>query len=120
MMDELDDSFEDPDYKEDKLDSDVDMFDMTDEENQEDVTMEDVRRKEKPQAEIRVYMDPPVERGDGDTDKDSGDIFIYLLHWLQAQSGTIQYVHTYTVLNSTQTILLSVTCWFDELCFLIF
>ena len=25
--------------------------------------------------EIRVYMDPPVERPDGDTDKDSGIVF---------------------------------------------
>jgi hypothetical protein len=48
------------------------MFDMSDEDDQEEVTMETVRKKEKPQAEIRVYMDPPLERADGDTDKDSG------------------------------------------------
>jgi hypothetical protein len=32
-----------------------------------------VRRQEQPQKEIRVYMDPPIERADGDTDKDSSE-----------------------------------------------
>ncbi len=32
-----------------------------------------VRRQEKPREEIQVYMDPPIERADGDTDKDSGE-----------------------------------------------
>ncbi len=32
-----------------------------------------VRRQEQPREEIRVYMDPPVERADGDTDKDTGE-----------------------------------------------
>jgi len=28
------------------------------------------------EPEVKVYMDPPVERPDGDTDKDSGKIII--------------------------------------------
>jgi hypothetical protein len=42
-------------------------------EEEEGVNLEVVRRQEKPWEEIRVYMDPPIERADGDTDKDSGE-----------------------------------------------
>jgi len=31
-----------------------------------------------PDEEIRVYLDPPVERADGDTDKDSGKKITFL------------------------------------------
>jgi hypothetical protein len=41
-------------------------------EEEEGVNLDLVRRQEKPQEEIRVYMDPPIERADGDTEKDSG------------------------------------------------
>ncbi len=37
------------------------------------MTLDVVRRQEQPREEIRVYMDPPIERADGDTDKDSGE-----------------------------------------------
>jgi hypothetical protein len=37
------------------------------------VNLDVVRRQEQPREEIRVYMDPPIERADGDTDKDSGE-----------------------------------------------
>jgi hypothetical protein len=53
---------------------------MGDEEEQEEeeepvITLQDMRRtKMKPVEEIRVYMVPPVERTDGDTDRDSGRI----------------------------------------------
>ena len=76
-MDELDDEYRDPDYEEEK-NSDVEMFEDDedkedeDKENQEVVNLDVVRRKEQPPTEVRVYMDPPVERGDGDTDRDTG------------------------------------------------
>jgi hypothetical protein len=40
---------------------------------EEGVNLDVVRRQEKPREEIRVYMDPPIERADVDTDKDSGE-----------------------------------------------
>jgi hypothetical protein len=42
-------------------------------EEEEGVNLDMVRRQEQPREEIRVYMDPPIERADGDTDKDSGE-----------------------------------------------
>ena len=45
----------------------------SDEEEEEGVNLDVVRRQEQPREEIRVYMDPPIERADGDTDKDSGE-----------------------------------------------
>ena len=50
----------------------MDMYE-SDEEEEEGVNLDVVRRQEKPREEIRVYMDPPIERADGDTDKDSGE-----------------------------------------------
>jgi hypothetical protein len=35
-------------------------------------TQKTIIRASTPREEIRVYMDPPVEKGDGDTDVDSG------------------------------------------------
>jgi hypothetical protein len=49
----------------------MDMYESDEEE--EGVNLDVVRRQEKPREEIRVYMDPPIERADGDTDKDSGE-----------------------------------------------
>jgi hypothetical protein len=81
MVEELDDSFNDPDYEGEKTDSSSDsetnmsvgMGDRAEKEKEEPITMQDLRRrKEQPVDEIRVYMDPPIERADGDTDRDSG------------------------------------------------
>jgi hypothetical protein len=66
--DGYDDDVRDPDYEGDK-ESDVDMFESDKEE--EGVNLDVVRRQEQPREEIRVYMDPPIERADCDTDKDS-------------------------------------------------
>jgi len=74
LVDDLDDDYRDPDYEEEK-DSDVDMFEDSgdeDEEEEEGVNLDVVRRHEQPSEEIRIYMDPPIERADGDTDRDSG------------------------------------------------
>ena len=49
----------------------MDMYESDEEE--EGVNLDVVRRQEKPREEIRVYMDPPIERADGDTNKDSGE-----------------------------------------------
>jgi hypothetical protein len=49
----------------------MDMYESDEEE--EGVNLDVVRRQEQPREEIRVYMDPPIERADGDTDKDSGE-----------------------------------------------
>ncbi len=35
-------------------------------------TQKTIIRASTPREEIQVYMDPPVEKGDGDTDVDSG------------------------------------------------
>ncbi|MFN9907751.1 MAG: hypothetical protein ACK56F_16760, partial [bacterium] len=68
--DAYDDDVRDPDYEGDK-ESDVDMYESDEEE--EGVNLDVVRRQEQPREEIRVFMDPPIERADGDTDKDSGE-----------------------------------------------
>jgi hypothetical protein len=60
----------DPDYEGDK-ESDVDMYESNEEE--EGGNLDVVRRQEQPREEIRVYMDPPIERADGDNDKGSGE-----------------------------------------------
>jgi hypothetical protein len=49
----------------------VDMYERDEEE--EGMNLDVVRRQEQPREEIRVYMDPPIERADGDSDKDSGE-----------------------------------------------
>ncbi len=41
-------------------------------EEEEGVNLYVVRSQEQPREDIRVYMDPPIERADGDTDKNSG------------------------------------------------
>ncbi len=51
--------------------SDVDMYERDEEED--GVNLDVVRRQEQHREEIRIYMDPPVERGDGDTDRDTGE-----------------------------------------------
>ena len=81
MFDDIDDSDLDPDYVDsdsDKgVDSDSDKGDNIAEYLAEVSSDEDgevgqslVLRKDK--GEIRVYMDPPVERPEADSDKDSG------------------------------------------------
>jgi len=73
MFDDIDDSDLDPDY----VDSDSDMGDNIEEDLAKVSSDEDgavgeslVRRKD--HGEVRVYMDPPVERPEADSDKDSG------------------------------------------------
>lgn len=34
-----------------------------------------------PQREVLIFMDPPVEKADGDTDVDSGKFFIYYVYF---------------------------------------
>jgi len=59
-----DDSDLDPNYIEDKLSS------SSSDEQEDDMEMLSA------EPEDRVYMDPPVERPDGDADKDSGKIIV--------------------------------------------
>jgi hypothetical protein len=79
LMEELDDSFHDPDYEDEKTDSnsDSEMFTGTgDKEEEPVITLQDLRRtKMKPVDEIRVNMVPPVGKANGDTEMDSGRIF---------------------------------------------
>jgi hypothetical protein len=81
MIEELDDSFNNPDYEGEKSDSSSDnevnmsagMGDRAEEEKEEPIIMKDLqRRTQQPVHEVRVYMDPPVERADRDTNRDSG------------------------------------------------
>ena len=63
----LDDSDADPDYANTNDGSSSDSGD------EDDVVEESVvNRKEKKRAEIRVYMQPPAEKADGSTNRDSG------------------------------------------------
>jgi hypothetical protein len=71
LFDEIDDTDEDPDYE---AESDEDDFASD---------QEDGRRTAGVVPEIRVYMDPPVEGADGDTDRDSGMKVILLCTKLQ-------------------------------------
>jgi hypothetical protein len=61
ISEEVDDDVMDPDYTEKACNS----SDSSDNDSDEDSGV--VR------GEVRVYMDPPVERGDADTDRDSGN-----------------------------------------------
>jgi hypothetical protein len=60
MFDEIDDTDEDPDYEADSDDEDPAS------------DQEDGRRTAGVAPEVRVYIEPPVERAEGDTDRDSG------------------------------------------------
>ena len=62
----FDDSDKDPDFME--MDARSDSSDSSDDQDMV------IRANKRPASvpETRVYMDPPVERGDADTDKDSG------------------------------------------------
>jgi hypothetical protein len=74
LMEELDDSDQDPNYEEEET---------IDSEEEEDA----VGRWSKPTPEIRVYMDPPAERPDGDTDRDSGKLQ-YSFHFFRRLLST--------------------------------
>ncbi len=62
----FDDSDADKDYEEEKDNSSSE--DTSDDENH---TITAIKAPKKGK-EVRVYMDPPVEKAEGDTDKDSG------------------------------------------------
>jgi hypothetical protein len=74
LMEDLDGSDQDPNYEEEMEDSDSG-------EEEDNAT---VGRWSKPAPEVRVFMDPPVERPDGDTDKDSGKKAMQLLFFHSA------------------------------------
>lgn len=68
QLEECDDSDKDPDYEDEGGESS-----STEDEDEPVVSLgKMVERRERKEKEIRVFMDPPQERPDGDTDKDSG------------------------------------------------
>ena len=70
--DPVDDSDADPDYR----DSEASGESSEEEEEQACTSAPAVtgwRSREQPQEVVNVYVDPPIERGDGDTDVDSGN-----------------------------------------------
>lgn len=76
LIDEpADDSDRDPDYNNEEEEVSTD----TDTEAAVDGKVKQVKgwnRKDRARPEVRVYMEPPIERADGDTDKDSGNNFL--------------------------------------------
>ena len=66
---DLDDDVRDPDFalKEVLDDSDSDSSGGSGEDGGSSAQADDV------EGEVRIYMEPPVERNDGDTDRDSGN-----------------------------------------------
>ena len=71
LEESFDDSDADKDYVEEK-DDDSSSSSSEDHSNNEEEGRVPTIRVPKKGAEIRVYMDPPLERADGDTDKDKG------------------------------------------------
>jgi hypothetical protein len=74
--DPVDDSDADPDYR----DSDASGESSEEEEEEEEActstpAVTGWRSRERPKEHVLVYVDPPVERADGDTDMDSGNFF---------------------------------------------
>ena len=63
----FDDSDADKDYEVEK-DASSSPVDTSDDENHVITAIKAPKKRE----EVRVYMDPPVEKADGDSDKDSG------------------------------------------------
>jgi len=75
----FDDSDADKDYEEEKDNSSSSSSEDTSDDENHTITAIKAPKKGK---EVRVYMDPPVEKAEGDTDKDSGgqtfSIFIFI------------------------------------------
>ena len=65
----FDDSDADKDYEEEKDNSSSSSSEDTSDDENHTITAIKAPKKGK---EVRVYMDPPVEKAEGDTDKDSG------------------------------------------------
>ena len=69
----FDDSDADPDYR----DSDASGESSEEEEEEEACTSTPAvtgwRSRQRPKEHVMVYVDPPAERADGDTDVDSGN-----------------------------------------------
>ena len=72
LIDELDDSDLDPDFEGDKKSRDMDSSSSS---GSDDELVPDVplRGAASSGPEQRIYMEPPVERADADTDHDSGE-----------------------------------------------
>ena len=70
LVDELDDSDADPDYMEQGQDVDSSASDQENDDNSLPLGLETKSTRVGP--EYQVYMEPPVERPEADTDKDSG------------------------------------------------
>ena len=68
LVDELDDSDVDPDYTE----KDADMDSSASEQEEDGLPLGLEAQSTKIGPEYRVYMEPPVERAEADSDKDSG------------------------------------------------
>lgn len=81
-------------------DSDVDDSDVDKDYVQEDGDSSDdegsdsenlaIFKAPKKQPEIRVYMEPPVEKADGDTDRDSGKQIQYQLWFSYLEMDILQ------------------------------
>ena len=67
----FDDSDADKDYEEEKDNSSSSSSSSEDTSDDENHTITAIKAPKKGK-EVRVYMDPPVEKAEGDTDKDSG------------------------------------------------
>ena len=67
-IEDIDDDYRDPDYE---------YSEQSD--SSKDSDSEDARDDDEARGEIRVYMQPPVERADADTDVDSGRIALLCL-----------------------------------------
>jgi len=72
-IEDIDDDYRDPDYEYSE------QSDSSKDSDSEDSDSEDARDDDKARGEIRVYMQPPVERADADTDVDSGRIALLCL-----------------------------------------
>ena len=82
----FDDSDADKDYEEEKDNSSSSSSSSSSEDTSDDEnhTITAIKAPKKGK-EVRVYMDPPVEKAEGDTDKDSGgqtfSIFIFIFFY---------------------------------------
>jgi hypothetical protein len=102
--DPVDDSDLDPDYR----DSEASGESSEEEEEQACTSTPAVtgwRRRERPKEHTLVYVDPPIERADGDTDMDSGTflktIFNNCDEWYSNIKILVSWTHSKTKKEKT-------------------
>ena len=81
MFEDIDDSDNDPDYVEsdnDKDEEDSDEEEVVHADDEDGAVGEEPVVGREDHGELRVYMDPPVERPEAESDRDSGNSLYFI------------------------------------------